>query len=136
MGKESTEKQAKTLTIISKDSFIEGIVKSEGNLRLDGKFQGKILTKGSVVIGSEGIVYGDIVAETVTVAGKIKGKIESEKQVILESSSVVVGDVVTKLIIIKDGAVFHGQNKIKNIDKYLKEMQDLNKNLKESHDNK
>ena len=43
------------------------------NLRINGKFEGNLTTRGNLIIGSNADVKADIVGENITVGGKSKG---------------------------------------------------------------
>ena len=51
-------------TIIGKDSVINGKLSIQNSLRIDGRIVGEVLSTGSITIGSNGEVEGDIVAIT------------------------------------------------------------------------
>lgn len=122
MAKETIENNA-SLTIISKDTILEGSIQTKGNLRLDGQFKGSIKVNGSFVIGNSGSAIAEIKANSATVAGKLKGNIEVNEQIILEANSIIIGDIISKKLIIRDGAVFHGRNKLQNLDIIKKELE-------------
>ncbi|MBP7461227.1 MAG: polymer-forming cytoskeletal protein [Candidatus Delongbacteria bacterium] len=121
MAKDTPEIKSASLTIISQGTIMEGVIQSSGNLRLDGSFKGKITVDGNLVIGKEGIAQAEIACTSLTIAGKVKGNLNVQEQAILEKESLVIGDIITKSLVIHEGAVFHGYNKIRNIDSLQKE---------------
>ena len=64
-------------TLIGKDSTFTGNIESTGTIRIDGKFEGEIVTKGDLVIGESGAVQGKIKAENIIIAGKVQGEVEA-----------------------------------------------------------
>ncbi len=127
MAKENIESRSANLTIISQGTAIEGIINSNGNLRLDGQFKGQIQVEGNIVIGKEGIVQAEIHCHTLTIAGKIRGNLYVQEQVILEKEAVVIGDIQSRYLIVNEGAVFHGYNKITNLNTLQQEWKDDSK---------
>ena len=49
------------VNLIGVGTTISGDITSSGDIRVDGTLKGSINTKGKVVIGSTGIVEGDVV---------------------------------------------------------------------------
>ncbi len=99
-------------SFIGENSFFEGTMSVPGSLRIDGDFQGRILKTPYVVISSTGRILGDIKVHKVIVDGLVKGDIEAD-EIILLSSSVIIGSLHAKNLIIEEGAILHGQIKMK-----------------------
>ncbi len=95
-------------TIIGKGTVIEGILKIQNSLRLDGKITGQILTTDSLIVGKEGEIEGEIRVKNVVVGGLVKGQIFASGKVVLEARSVVTGEIKTAKLAINDGAKFEG----------------------------
>ena len=51
------------VNLIGSGTTISGDITSSGDIRVDGTLQGSINTKGKVVVGSTGIVDGDVVCD-------------------------------------------------------------------------
>jgi excisionase family DNA binding protein len=79
------------------------------NLRINGKFDGTLNTKGSLIVGESAEVHADIIGENITVAGQVKGKIKATRTLTLATSAEVYADVETPSIAIEAGAVFNGR---------------------------
>ena len=45
---------------IVEGTVIEGVIRSESNLRIDGEFTGELITKGRLVVGPKGRVQGNV----------------------------------------------------------------------------
>jgi len=95
-------------TIIGKGTVIEGTIKVQNSLRLDGKVTGNILTTDSLVVGKDGDVEGEIRVKNAIIAGQVKGQVFASGKVVLESRAVVNGEVKTAKLCINDGAKFDG----------------------------
>ncbi len=78
------------------------------NLRINGKFEGDLKTKGTLEIGKNAEVKAEIRGEVINIAGKVKGTIIAEKKLILLSTAVVEGEISTPLLQINEGAIFEG----------------------------
>ena len=100
--------QAQASNRILMGTEIKGDIKSNGDLRVDGKVEGTINLDGKLVIGEKGIVEGDINCTNVTVAGLLKGKINVSELTALSASARIEGDLVTMKLSVEPGAEFNG----------------------------
>ena len=78
------------------------------NLRINGKFDGELITKGNLAIGKDAVVNANIVSEKISIAGKIIGNIKATKTVVLLATAEVSGDVETPFLSIENGAKLNG----------------------------
>src|SRR5580698_575482 len=79
------------------------------NLKIHGRYTGKLDTRGTLTIGSAAQVEANIIGENVIVAGKIKGNIIAKKMLVLMPSAVLHGDISTPKLNIVEGAIFQGR---------------------------
>jgi len=96
-------------TIIGKGSSMEGVIRVENSLRVDGRIKGNVTASDSLVIGKEGEIEGEIIAKNAIIGGKVRGRISASGKVVLESKAVFQGELKTARLMIDDGAVFDGQ---------------------------
>ena len=82
------------------------------NLRINGKFDGSLTTKGSLIIGEDALVNAEILGEDIIVAGKVKGKIKAIKGLQLAPTARVDADVEVANITVEGGAIFNGRCKM------------------------
>lgn len=79
-------------TIITRNTIVEGNIKSFENIELNGKVKGKIDTTKNV--GVSGFVQGDIEATDILLEGaQIKGNISSKGALLMDKDTLLVGDV-------------------------------------------
>lgn len=95
-------------TIIGKGSIVEGSIKVQSSLRIDGRVKGDITATDSLVIGREGEVEGEIRVKNAIVGGRIKGKVLASGKVVLEAKSSFNGEVKASKLVIDEGAIFDG----------------------------
>jgi cytoskeletal protein CcmA (bactofilin family) len=95
-------------TIIGKGALIEGTIKVQNSMRLDGKVTGHILTTDSLVVGKEGEVNGEVRTKNAVIGGRIKGQVFASGKVVLEARAALTGDIKTAKLMINDGARFDG----------------------------
>jgi cytoskeletal protein CcmA (bactofilin family) len=97
-----------TINLIGVGTEIKGDISSNGDIRVDGKLQGNLKTKGKVVIGETGAVKGEIKCKNSDVEGSIEGKIQVVELLSLKATSNITGDIIARKLAIEPGAKFTG----------------------------
>ena len=112
MGKK--DKKYEMERVLDVDASMQGslIFKDPVNLKISGRFEGTLNTKGSLMIGENAVVNADISGESIVVAGKVTGNINAIKELKLISPACVIGEIRTPLLSIAEGAVFEGTSKM------------------------
>ena len=64
------------INLIGSGTTVNGDVMCDGDIRVDGKLNGSIKTKGKVVVGSTGLIDGDVECKNAEVSGELKAKID------------------------------------------------------------
>ncbi|MBP9854735.1 MAG: polymer-forming cytoskeletal protein [Candidatus Omnitrophica bacterium] len=85
------------------------------NLKINGQFSGNLETKGTLTIGSEGVVNANIVGDNIVIAGKVTGDITAHIMLVLMPTSILTGNIKTPKLNIVEGAVFQGRCQMSNI---------------------
>lgn len=93
---------------IMEGTSIEGEVKSDSNLRVDGKVKGTINVRGRLIVGTSGLVEGDVTCQSSDIEGTVTGKINCADLLSLKATAKLAGDIITKKLAIEPGAVFTG----------------------------
>jgi len=96
------------ITLLAKGVVLTGEIRVEGTVRIDGRLDGEIQTKGQVIIGEDGLVQGTIMAGTVISSGRIKAKVTAIEQVQLLKTATLIGEVHTPVLIVEEGAKMQG----------------------------
>src|SRR5579871_1739149 len=89
------DQPSSSINLIGAGTVIEGDIRSNGDIRIDGTVYGHIFSKAKVVIGSTGMVEGDVNSQNADLSGTIKGKTTVAELLFLKSTSKVIGDIVT-----------------------------------------
>ncbi|CAM9781373.1 unnamed protein product, partial [Heterosigma akashiwo] len=85
-------------TVIGPRVKISGDLEFERLLRVDGTFEGTLISKGDLIIGPNGCVKGDIKdMQELLIDGKVIGNIQVEK-IDLRDRAVVHGDITAKSV--------------------------------------
>ncbi|MEM7697759.1 MAG: polymer-forming cytoskeletal protein [Verrucomicrobiota bacterium] len=96
---------------LSSDIQIEGDLNCSSDLIFDGSITGNITSKGSLTIGQNASVKGDLKADKAVVEGKVAGNGEFQ-QCRLAPTSVISGSVHTVSLQMEEGASLEGQCKV------------------------
>jgi cytoskeletal protein CcmA (bactofilin family) len=96
------------ITLLAKGVVLKGEIRVEGTVRIDGRLDGEIQTKGHVIIGEDGLVQGMITAGTVISSGRIKAKVTATERVQLLKTATLIGEVHTPVLVMEDGAKMQG----------------------------
>jgi cytoskeletal protein CcmA (bactofilin family) len=89
---------------IVEGTFIEGTIKSDSNLRIDGEFKGSLTTKGRLVVGLKGKVSGIINCLCCDVEGTLEGEVVVTELLSMKSSSTVQGELYYGQLSVEAGA--------------------------------
>ncbi len=100
--------EEKTLDV---DASMQGTLsfKDPVNLKINGKFEGNLETKGNLTIGQSAQVNADIVGDNIVIGGKVKGRITAKERLTLLPSASVEGDIFPARLNVAEGAVFEGR---------------------------
>jgi len=79
------------------------------NLTINGNFQGKLNTKGTLSVGRDAYVGAEIVGEDIIIAGKVDGNIVAQKRLTLVPPANVKGEIRTPMLIVEEGAILNGE---------------------------
>lgn len=101
-------KNDNSTSVIGKGLTIVGNAFSEGEICIEGEFQGDIQCS-SLRVGDRAKVFGGLRAEDIIVSGKVEGEIHGER-VTLDQNSHITGDIYHESLAIAKGAVFHGKS--------------------------
>ncbi|MDY6881838.1 MAG: polymer-forming cytoskeletal protein [Desulfatiglans sp.] len=110
-GKEKTKKHdtMKIDTVIGHDVCLEGTLTSKETLRIDGRVKGRIECEGSLLIGSDGKVEAEVIADNVYIAGELRGNITANNYLEINESGKVYGDITTAKLVVDQGVLFEGK---------------------------
>ena len=96
-------------TLIGAGTTLKGDISSSSDLRIDGNINGNITSSAKIVIGSSGVVEGDITGNQVDVVGKVSGNIRAKELLQLRGDAVVNGNIYAGKLQMEPTATFNGQ---------------------------
>ena len=98
--------------VLSNDVEIKGSIKFSHDLIIDGKIEGEVTSDGSLTVGENALIKGEIKTRAVTIFGKVEGNITVQERCELKSNAVLVGDVAAGTLAIEEGATFLGRSQV------------------------
>ena len=91
------------------DSDIKGTIKFGQAMRIDGNFEGELITdNGELVVGKTGNVKATIKVRSAVVEGRVEGNIKASDKVELKKSAHLIGDLQAKTLVMEEGVIFVG----------------------------
>lgn len=93
------------------DASMQGTLsfKDPVNLRINGKFEGNLETRGNLTVSSSAEVHADIIGDNIIIGGRTKGRITAKERLTLLPSAIVEGDIYPAKLNVAEGAVFEGR---------------------------
>lgn len=93
---------------MGEDTVFKGSLTFDGTVRIDGKFEGQVITEDTLIVGETGHLIAEISAGTVVCLGRVEGTVIASKKVEIHSTSKVVGNVKSPALYIELGGVLDG----------------------------
>ena len=108
MSKTETVVNVNSISRISAGTVIKGEILSPTDIRIDGTFEGRIQSKGRVVVGETAVIKADIVCENIDLWGKVEGNLFVKNTLSLKEGCTVTGNLHIRRLSVELGATFNG----------------------------
>ena len=131
-SKSSDVAASQSINLIGAGTVIEGDIRSAGAIRIDGTVFGHVHSKAKVVVGTTGVIEGDVNSQNADISGTIKGKINVSELSFLKSTARITGDIVTGKLVVEVGASFTGSCNMGPVIKDIKHVDNTNTNKERS----
>jgi cytoskeletal protein CcmA (bactofilin family) len=96
-------------TLISSGTTLSGDIASETDLRIDGTVKGNVICSAKIIIGTTGLIEGNITGLQADVAGKVLGNIEVKELLQMREECFVEGNIMAAKLQIEPSALFNGR---------------------------
>lgn len=94
--------------ILGKGSEFEGKLRFEGTVRIDGKFKGEVISAGTLIVGENAVIDGDMDVDSAVISGKINGNVSAKTRVEMHAPARLVGNIKCPVLVIQEGVFFDG----------------------------
>ena len=95
-------------TILGREARFDGKLTFEGAVRIDGKFEGEIITEDLLLIGPGAEVKATLHVGSNVVNGSVEGDVHAKNSVEIKAPGRLKGNIVTPSLIIEKGVIFDG----------------------------
>lgn len=99
-------------TIIGPSATWSGTLRSDGGVRVEGRFEGCIEVAGNVVVAESGMVDGNIIARDIIIGGIVRGDVEGAGRLEVLSTGQLIGDITVASFMIDEGGLFEGISRL------------------------
>lgn len=108
MAKKRDEVEEKILDV---DASMQGTIafKDPVNLRINGSFEGKLDTRGSLTIGENAKVKANIHGDRIIIAGKVTGDIHATQSLSVMAPATIQGNITAPSLSVGEGSVIEGR---------------------------
>lgn len=79
-----------------------------GAVRIDGQFVGEIRSEGTLILGKDAQVQGQIQVNQLILSGQINGDVVVTGKTIMHKTANLQGNLITKNLIMEEGALLQG----------------------------
>jgi cytoskeletal protein CcmA (bactofilin family) len=107
-----TPEQAEITAFLGKGTEFKGVLSFSGTIRVDGRVEGEIVSKDTLIAGDGAFLQGEISVGTLISSGKIMGNVTAGQKVHLLAPASIQGTIKTPKLIIEEGVVFDGKSEM------------------------
>lgn len=94
--------------IVCESFVLRGSIEKTYNIRIEGTIIGDIKDANTVVIGTKGVVRGNIKANHLIVFGYVEGDISEIQSTLIKNTGKIKGELNTKKLVLEHGATYEG----------------------------
>ena len=107
MNKPEVKEEVKAF--LGEGTEFNGLLSFEGTVRIDGKFEGEVVSKDTLILGNSAVMNAEVSVGIIIVRGKIAGNIVASKKIEIRAEGEVIGNIKTPLLFIEEGAILDGK---------------------------
>ena len=119
--KKDTTSRGEIKAFLGEGTDFKGILSFEGTVRIDGKLDGEIITKDTLIVGESAVVSAEIKVHTIVISGVVRGNITATGKIEVHRPGKLFGNVKTPSIFIEEGVLFEGNCSMAHEDKKVLE---------------
>jgi cytoskeletal protein CcmA (bactofilin family) len=108
-SKQPSEEAQRPNTVIGVGSSVRGTLMISGTLRIDGEFEGDVLSCERLEIGEHGVMRSDVEIREAVVRGRVVGSLRALGVIELKTGARMEGDVAAFSVVMEPGVHFTGR---------------------------
>jgi cytoskeletal protein CcmA (bactofilin family) len=97
---------------LNSDVEITGTLKFTGELNFDGKLNGDISSEGTLTLGDNAVIKGNLNVNSVVLRGKINGNVTAKERIEIKAKTELFGDIRAAKLAIEEGVTFEGKTEV------------------------
>ncbi len=86
----------------------EGKLTFKGSVRIDGTYTGQIHSEGSLIVGKDALISGEVRVGELLLSGKLVGDVQATRSVTVYRGGLVEGTLQTPSLITEEGGRIQG----------------------------
>ncbi len=91
----------------------EGKLTFQGSVRIDGVYTGNISSEGSLIVGKDAVIKGELNIGELLLTGKFTGDVNAARRVVVHRGGIIEGTINTPALIMEEGGIVQGQINMK-----------------------
>ncbi len=108
VAEQEPQEEEEPETIIAANVSIKGTMSFQKLIRIDGTFEGELLSSGKLIVGPTGSVKANINLDEAFISGKVTGDITVKTRLVLRGRAEVRGDITAPLLSVDEGVSIVG----------------------------
>lgn len=107
------------LNLVGEGTIFEGTLRMSHDIRISGRVIGVLHVEGKAIIAAEGVLEGELHANSADVAGRVQGDLFIKETLLLKESAQVEGRIQTGRLVVEAGAIFDGECRMGKLDRAI-----------------
>jgi len=104
--------QSNSKNVLNPDVEIKGTLKFSGELTFDGKLDGDINSDGTLQLGDNAVIKGNLNVNSVVIRGKVNGNVIAKEKIEIKTKTELFGDIRAPRLMIEEGVTFVGKSEV------------------------
>lgn len=96
-------------TIIGEGVSITGTLAFQRMIRIDGSFEGEMVSEGKLIVGPKGFVKAELNLQEAFISGKVEGDIHVKERLVLRGRAEIRGDITAAALSVDEGVSIMGK---------------------------
>lgn len=106
------KKSVSPTCFLSESIELDGVLESQGSIRVDGTVKGKLESNATIFIGQDAKIKAEIITHSLVSNGNFEGNLMAEDNVLLQEKASLKGHIRTCYISVAKGVFFDGSCEI------------------------
>jgi cytoskeletal protein CcmA (bactofilin family) len=103
---------SKEISFLGKDFILEGKITFQGDVRIEGKFEGEVFVRKALIVGETAALKGKIRVHTILIHGLVEGEVDAKERVEIYPTGKFYGTLFTPILTISEGGILDGNCKM------------------------